>query len=56
MLGSVFQNSYVPPNWWGYGMPLEFLVNNSRLSHTPDIARKAPAPSAPPLSPMTQVP
>jgi len=22
MLGSVFQSCQVPPNWWGYGMPL----------------------------------
>ena len=25
MSGSVFQNCQVPPNWWGYGMPLEFF-------------------------------
>jgi len=31
MSGSVFQNSQVPPNWWGYVMPLEFLANNSGL-------------------------
>ena len=24
MLGSVFQNCQVPPNWWGYGMPQTF--------------------------------
>jgi len=56
MSGSVFQNSQVPPNWWGYGMPLEFLANNSRLSQAPDTTGKAPVPSAPPASPMTQMP
>jgi hypothetical protein len=25
MLGSVFQNCQVPPNWWRYGMPPEFF-------------------------------
>jgi len=42
MFGSVFQNSQVPPNWWGYGMPVEFLAKNSGLYHTPDTAGKAP--------------
>jgi len=28
MSGSVFQNCQVPPNWWGYGMPLDFLANS----------------------------
>jgi len=37
-------------------MPPEFLVNNSGLSQAPDIVGKAPKPSAPPVSPMTQVP
>ena len=37
-------------------MPPEFLANNSRLSQAPDIAGKAPMPSAPPVSSMTQVP
>ena len=56
MLGPVFQNNQVPPNWWGYGMPPEFLANNSRLSQAPDAVGKAPMPSAPLVSPMTQVP
>jgi len=25
MSGYVFHNCQVPPNWWGYGMPLEFF-------------------------------
>jgi len=32
MLGSVFQNCQVPPNWWGYGMPPDFLANSSVTS------------------------
>jgi len=56
MLGSVFQNSQVPPNWWGYGMPPKFLANHFGLSQAPDTAGKAPMPSAPSVSLMTQVP
>jgi len=37
-------------------MPLEFLANNSRSYQMFDIAGKAPMPSAPLVSPMTQVP
>ena len=32
MSGSVFKGSQVPPNWWGYGMPPEFIANSSRTS------------------------
>ena len=32
MSGSVFKSSQVPPNWWGYGMPLEFMANSSGTS------------------------
>jgi len=56
MLGFVFQNCQVPPNWWGYGMPLEFFANISRTSQVADLAAKAPMTSAPPVSPMTQNP
>ena len=56
MLGSIFQNCQVPPNWWGYDMPLEFFANNSGTSQVTDLAGKAPMPSAPPVSPMTQIP
>jgi len=37
-------------------MPLEFFSNNSGLSQIPNIVGKAPIPSAPPVSSMTQVP
>ena len=56
MLGSVFQNCQVPPNWWGYGMPPDFFANSSRTSQVADLAGKAPMTSAPPVSPMTQIP
>jgi len=56
MSGSVFQNCQVPPNWWGYGMPPDFFVNNSGTSQVADVAGKAPMTPAPPVSPMTQNP
>jgi hypothetical protein len=56
MLGPVSQNSQIPVNWWGYGMPLELSAINSRLPQVFDAAGKAPASSAAPISPMTQVP
>jgi len=56
MSGSVFQNCQVPPNWWGYGMPLDFGANSSRTSQVVDVTGKAPMTSAPPVSMMTQNP
>jgi len=56
MSGSVFQNCQVPPNWWGYGMPLEFFANSSRTSQVTDLAGKAPMTSTPPVSSMNQIP
>jgi len=56
MSGSVFQNCQVHPNWWGYGMPLEFFAKGSRTSQVADSGGKAPMTSAPPVSPMTQIP
>jgi len=53
MLGSVFQNCQVPPNWWGYGMPPDFMANSSGTSQVADMTGKAPMTSAPPVSPMT---
>jgi hypothetical protein len=37
-------------------MPPEFSVISSGLSQVSDTAGKAPVPSAPPVSPMNQVP
>jgi len=56
MSGSVFKGSQVPPNWWGYGMPPEFVANSSGTSQVADMTGKAPMASAPPVSPMTQNP
>ena len=56
MSESVFQNCQVPPNWWGYGMPLDFLANSSKTSRVVDLIGKAPMTSEPPVSPMTQNP
>jgi len=47
MSGSVFEDSQVPPNWWGYGMPPEFMANSSRTSQVADMTGKAPMASAP---------
>jgi len=56
MSGSVFKGSQVPLNWWGYGMPPEFMANSSGTSQVADMTGKAPMVSAPPGSPMTQNP
>ena len=56
MSGSVFKNCQVPPNWWRYGMPPEFIANSSRTSQVADTTGKAPMASAPPVSLMTQNP
>jgi len=56
MLGSMFKNCHVPPNWWGYGMPPDFGANSSGTSQVADTIGKAPMASAPPVSPMTQNP
>jgi len=47
---------FVPPNWWGYGMPPEFMRNSSGTSQAANMTGKAPMASAPPSSPMTQNP
>jgi hypothetical protein len=41
MLGPVSQNSQIPVNWWGYGMPPELSSINSRLPQVFDAAEKA---------------
>jgi len=50
---SIFQNCQVPPNWWGYGMPLDFYANSSGTSQVADVTGKAPMASTPPVSLMT---
>jgi len=56
MSGFVFKGSQVPPNWWGYGIPPEFMANSSGTSQVADMTGKAPMASTPPVSPMTQNP
>jgi len=56
MSGFVFKNCQVPPNWWGYGMPLDFSANISGMSQVADTTGKAPMTSAPQVSLMTQNP
>jgi hypothetical protein len=52
--GPVSQNSQIPANWWGYGMPPESSSFNPGLPQVFDAAGKAPMPSA--ISPIAQVP
>jgi hypothetical protein len=54
MSGLVSQNSQIPANWWGYGMPPELSALNSGLPQVFDVVGKAPVSSA--VSPMAQVP
>jgi hypothetical protein len=54
MLGSVSQNSQIPANYWGYGMPPELSAFNSGLPQVFDAAGKAHVSSV--VSPMNQVP
>jgi hypothetical protein len=54
MLGPVSQNSQIPANWWGYGMPPELSAFNSGLPQVFDATGKAPISSA--VSLMNQVP
>jgi hypothetical protein len=50
----VSQNSQIPTNWWGYGMPPELSAFNYGLPQVFDAAGKAPVSST--VSPMNQVP
>ena len=54
LLASAMSGS-VPPNWWGYGMPPEFMANR-RTSQAAYMTGKAPMASAPLSSPVTQNP
>jgi len=56
MSGSVFKKSQVPPNWWGFGMPPEFMANSSGTSQVVDMTGKAPMASAPLVPLMAQNP
>jgi len=53
LLASAMSGSIPPPNWWGYGMPLELTPGTSQ---TTDVRGKAPMASAPPSMLMNQSP
>jgi len=55
LLASAMSGS-VPPNWWGYGMPLELMFKTPGTSQVADTRGKAPIASAPPNPPMNQSP
>jgi len=55
LLASAMSGS-IPPNWWGFGMPLEFMLKTPSTSQTADMRGKAPMASAPPNVPMNQSP
>jgi len=55
LLASAMSGS-VPPNWWGYGMPLDFMAKSPGTSQVADLTGKAPMSSAPPNLPMNQSP
>jgi len=55
LLASAMSGS-VPPNWWGYGMPLEMMEKTHGTSQVADVTSKAPMASAPPNPPMNQSP
>jgi len=46
----------IPPNWWGYGMPLELMAKCPGTSQVVDVIGKAPMTSAPSNPPMNQNP
>jgi len=56
LLASAMSGSVPPPNWWGYGMPLELTLKTPSVSQTADVRGKAPMASAPPNMSMNQSP
>jgi len=55
ILASAMSGS-VPPNWWGYGMPLEMMLKTPGTSQMADTRGKAPMALAPPNLLMNQSP
>ena len=55
LLASAMSGS-VPPNWWSFGMPPEYLLKTPGTSQAADMRGKAPMASAPPNMPMNQSP
>jgi len=56
LLASAMSGSAPPPNWWGFGMPPEYLLKTPGTSQAADMRGKAPMASAPPNMPMNQSP
>jgi len=54
LLASAMSGTVPPPNWWGFGMPLEFTLKTPGTSQAADMRGKAPMTSAPPNKPMNQ--
>jgi len=55
LLASAISGSVPPPNWWGFGMPPEYLKTPG-TSQADDMRGKAPMASTPPNMPMNQSP
>jgi len=49
-------SGYVPPNWWGYGMPPEMMLKTPGTSQVVDTRGKAPMASTPPNPLINQSP
>jgi len=56
LLASAMLGSAPPPNWWGFGMPPEYLLKTPDTSQAADMRGKAPMASAPLNMPMNQIP
>jgi len=56
LLASAMLGLAPPPNWWGFGMPPEYLLKTPGMSQAADMRGKAPMASAPPNMLMNQSP
>jgi len=56
LLASAMSGQVPPPNWWRFGMPLEFTLKTPGTSQAADMRGKAPMASAPPNMSMNQSP
>ena len=55
LLASAMSGPVPPPNWWGFGMPPEYLKTPG-TSQATDMRGKTPMASATPNMPMNQSP
>jgi len=56
LLASAMSGPVPPPNWWGFGMPLEYSLKTPGTSQAADMRGKAPMALAPPNMSMNQSP